>query len=258
MPKISLIIFILELYTQIGIIGNSVSIGSVIDILSSVNSTHTNLLENVIPAQLSLNTIPVLKNLLLLSSLISLIIGTVVGLAQTRIKRLLAYSTISHIGFILLALAINTEQSIDSLIFYILQYSVTNLNTFLILIAIGYVLNNSIKNNSTLTYSAHKDRGSELDIKYISELKGQFFSNPLLSLSLSICLFSMAGIGKCLLSWRSEPWPNTAVTIPLPLLSFFHSYPTFEPSPRLPWHWHLPFSIAAECVKGKDEGLAYA
>ncbi|OCL14023.1 hypothetical protein AOQ84DRAFT_410054, partial [Glonium stellatum] len=40
---------------------------------------------------------------LLLSSLISLIIGTVVGLRQFRIKRLYAYSTISHIGFILLA-----------------------------------------------------------------------------------------------------------------------------------------------------------
>lgn len=198
MPKISIIIFILELYTQIGIIGNSVSIPSVIDLLSSVNSIHTNLLENVGTEQLSLNTIPVLKNLLLLSSLISLIIGTVVGLAQTRIKRLLAYSTISHIGFILLALAINTEQSIDSLIFYILQYTITNLNTFLILIALGYILNNSFSTNPDINNSklipSYKDRGSELDIKYISELKGQFFSNPLLSLSLSVCLFSMAGI----------------------------------------------------------------
>jgi NADH-ubiquinone oxidoreductase chain 2 len=198
MPKISIIIFILELYTQIGIIGNSVSIPSVIDLLSSVNSIHTNLLENVGTEQLSLNTIPVLKNLLLLSSLISLIIGTVVGLAQTRIKRLLAYSTISHIGFILLALAINTEQSIDSLIFYILQYTITNLNTFLILIALGYILNNSFSTNPDIKNSklipSYKDRGSELDIKYISELKGQFFSNPLLSLSLSVCLFSMAGI----------------------------------------------------------------
>lgn len=197
MPKISIVIFILELYTQIGIIENSVSIPTVLDLLNSVNSIHANLVnENVGGAQLSINTIPVvfLKNLLLLSSLISLIIGTVVGLAQTRIKRLLAYSTISHIGFILLALAINTEQSIDSLIFYILQYSITNLNTFLILIALGYILNNSIKNNSKLTNSVHKDKGSELDIKYISELKGQFFSNPLLSISLSICLFSMAGI----------------------------------------------------------------
>lgn len=177
MPKISIVIFILELYTQIGIIGNNFPVaGSVFGLLD-------------LGAQLSINTIPVLKNLLLLSSLISLIIGTVVGLAQTRIKRLLAYSTISHIGFILLALAINTEQSIDSLIFYILQYSITNLNTFLILIALGYILNKAWQ-----PQTSHKDSASELDIKYISELKGQFFSNPLLSLSLSICLFSMAGI----------------------------------------------------------------
>src|SRR5579859_3583284 len=76
--------------------------------------------------------------------MLSLILGTIVGLAQTRIKRLLAYSTISHIGFILLALAISTEQSIESLIFYIIQYSITNLNTFLILIALSYLIYNSV------------------------------------------------------------------------------------------------------------------
>jgi NADH-ubiquinone oxidoreductase chain 2 len=96
---------------------------------------------------------------------------------------LLAYSTISHIGFILLALAINSEQSIDSFIFYIFQYTLTNLNTFLILLAIGYIINNKTLFN----------KGSEKDINYISELKGFFFSNPILSISLTICLLSMAG-----------------------------------------------------------------
>nr|UEV87018.1 NADH dehydrogenase subunit 2 [Grifola frondosa] len=167
MPKISILIFLLELQTQIGVIGNNISLFS--DLV------------------LSENIIYVLKNLLLISSLLSLIIGTIVGLAQSRIKRLLAYSTISHIGFILLALAINTEQSIDSFIFYIIQYSITNLNTFLIIIALGYIINNST--NFLLT-----NNKNSLDIKFISELKGQFFSNPLLSLSLTICLFSMAGI----------------------------------------------------------------
>ena len=152
MPKISILMFLLEIQTQIG----------------------SNLL-----TVFSLS----LKNLLLISSLLSLIIGTVVGLAQSKIKRLLAYSTISHIGFILLALAINTEQAIDSFLFYIIQYSITNLNTFLILIALGYI----IKNNNFLTDSVQ-------DIKYITELKGLFFNNPILSLSLTICLFSMAGV----------------------------------------------------------------
>src|SRR6266478_1249013 len=158
LESIYILIFILEIFTQIT---------TVSPILESLNS-------------IGFNSI---KYLLLISSLFSLIIGTVVGLAQTKIKRLLAYSTISHIGFILLALAINSEQSIDSFIFYIIQYTITNLNTFLILLAIGYIINNkTIFNN-----------GSEKDIKYISELKGLFFSNPILSISLTICLLSMAG-----------------------------------------------------------------
>jgi NADH-ubiquinone oxidoreductase chain 2 len=189
MPKISIIIFLLELHSQIGIIGNNVSITEVI---GGVSSIQTHLFSNggKIIAE---NTVYVLKNLLLISSLLSLIIGTVVGLAQSRIKRLLAYSTISHIGFILLALAINSEQSIDSLIFYIFQYSITNLNTFLIILALGYILKSSIQNNK-LNNSPLGKIGSERDIKFISELKGQFFANPLLSFSLTVCLFSMAGI----------------------------------------------------------------
>jgi NADH-ubiquinone oxidoreductase chain 2 len=168
MPKISILIFILEIFTQIT---------SVNPILESLDS--------MVGGFATYNTIGLnsIKNLLLISSLFSLIIGTVVGLAQTKIKRLLAYSTISHIGFILLALAINSEQSIDSFIFYIFQYTLTNLNTFLILLAIGYILNNNTIFN----------KGSEKDIKYISELKGLFFSNPILSISLTICLLSMAG-----------------------------------------------------------------
>lgn len=64
----------------------------------------------------------------------------------------------------------------------------TSLNTFLILLAFGYIILSSqlqgIKNNKNMN----------TDIVYISQLKGQFFSNPLLTLSLAICLFSMAGI----------------------------------------------------------------
>jgi len=184
MPKISILILLLELHTQIGVIGGLTS--SFSSFASSGQDAHT-----FISLVSSENTIYVLKNLLLISSLFSLLIGTVVGLAQTKIKRLLAYSTISHIGFILLALAINTEQSIDSLIFYIIQYSLTNLNTFLIIIALGYTVHHTSTFGTTTKVS--NNTGSS-DIKYINELKGQFFSNPLLSLSLSVCLFSMSGI----------------------------------------------------------------
>jgi NADH-ubiquinone oxidoreductase chain 2 len=174
MPKISLLILLLELYINIGLIEYNYS-------LFSVSGIEQN------------TVIYFIKNLILISSIISLIIGSTVGLSQIKIKRLLAYSTISHLGFILLALAINTEQSIESLLFYIIQYSLTNFNIFLILIALGIFIHSIIyddkQNSNKVEY-----KGTENDIQYIKELKGIFFENPILSLSLSICLFSMAGI----------------------------------------------------------------
>ena len=84
---------------------------------------------------------------LLISSLLSLIVGTVVGLTQFRIKRLLAYSTISHVGFILLALSISSIESTQAFIFYLIQYSISNLNAFFIIITIGFSLYGYITNN---------------------------------------------------------------------------------------------------------------
>jgi len=186
MPKISILMLLLELQTQIGLF--------MVEELTSLSLNITDGITLIFEENISY----MLKTLLLISSLLSLIIGTIVGLAQTKIKRLLAYSTISHIGFLLLALAINTEQSIDSLIFYIIQYSITNLNIFLILIALGYKIQESIINNiklETINSKYNKENKETItDINYISELKGQFFSNPLLSISFTICLFSMAGI----------------------------------------------------------------
>jgi NADH-ubiquinone oxidoreductase chain 2 len=128
---------------------------------------------------------------LLLSSLLSLIIGTVLGLTQFRIKRLYAYSTISHLGFMLLAISINSIESIESFIFYLIQYSISNLNAFIILIAIGYSLyyyhDNNINHNNLI------DKNNS-PIQYISQLKGYFHINSILALSLAITLFSFAGI----------------------------------------------------------------
>ena len=78
-------------------------------------------------------------NVLTLSALFSLIIGTIVGLSQSRIKRLFGYSTITHVGFLLLALSLNSVSGIDAFIFYLIQYTVTNLNLFFILVAWGYL-----------------------------------------------------------------------------------------------------------------------
>jgi NADH-ubiquinone oxidoreductase chain 2 len=175
-PKISILLILFEIQTHINLIDN-------INIILELNPLNNIINNNYLWS----------KNLLLISSLLSLLIGTILGLAQSKLKRLLAYSTISHVGFILLALAINSEQSIEALIFYIIQYTITNLNTFLIIILFGYIIKNSFR-DLIQSIMVEDETGTENDINYISELKGQFFLNPVLSISLTICFFSMAGI----------------------------------------------------------------
>lgn len=155
------------------------------------------------------------KNLLLMSSLLSLIIGTISGLSQHKIKRLLAFSSVSHVGFLLLALSIYSVKSIESFIFYLVQYSITSLNIFLIILAMGYLINRfiyhsaplsphlpsfTISSSSSMNGSKEAQKGDkglkfkETDLNYLSELKGQLNNNYILSFSLAVCLFSMAGV----------------------------------------------------------------
>jgi NADH-ubiquinone oxidoreductase chain 2 len=125
------------------------------------------------------------------SSLLSLIIGTVLGLSQVRIKRLFAYSTISHVGFILLALSIDSIESIQAFIFYLMQYSISNLNAFVILVAIGFSL--FYYTNKTVEYQELSEKENS-PIQLVSQLKGYFYINPALALSLTITIFSFVGI----------------------------------------------------------------
>ena len=143
---------------------------------------------------------------LLFSSLLSLVIGTVVGLTQSRIKRLFAFSTISHVGFILLGLSIHTVESTQAFMFYLIQYSISNLNAFMLIITIGYSLYCYVYNADSLnrieesnSKDINENSGNLQDInnspiQLIDQLKGYYYINPILSLSLAITLFSFAGI----------------------------------------------------------------
>jgi len=132
------------------------------------------------------------KNILLLSSLFSLIIGSVLGLTQFRIKRLFAYSTISHVGFILLALSINSAESIQSYIFYILQYSLSNLNAFIILVSMGFSFYLFVYKEKELQENLVDKNNSPVQL--INQIKGYFYVNPFISISLAITLFSFVGV----------------------------------------------------------------
>lgn len=129
---------------------------------------------------------------LLVSSLLSLIVGTVLGLTQYRIKRLFAYSTISHLGFILLALSISSVESTQAFIFYLMQYSISNLNAFIILVTIGFSFYSYVNNNRVNEPELLDKNNSPIQL--ISQLKGYFYINPILSLSLAITIFSFVGI----------------------------------------------------------------
>jgi len=117
---------------------------------------------------------------------LSLIIGTVGGLVQIRIKRLLAYSAISHVGFVLLGLVINKIGSLQAFMFYLIQYSLSNANIFFIILVIGYYLKESVK----LLYK----ESEHSPLQFTNQLKGYYNINPLMSLSLAISIFSLAGI----------------------------------------------------------------
>lgn len=128
---------------------------------------------------------------LLVSSSLSMIVGTLLGLTQFRIKKLLAYSTISHIGFILLSLSINTIESYQAFIFYLIQYTISNLNIFILVITIGFSLYPFV--NKDKQYITLYDKNNST-IQLISQIKGYFYINPVLSVSLAITLFSFSGI----------------------------------------------------------------
>lgn len=130
-------------------------------------------------------------NCLLISSLLSLIVGTVLGLNQSRIKRLLAYSTISHLGFMLLAISINSIESIQAFIFYLMQYSISNVNTFILIISIGYTI--------YMYKRKEKDNKQLIDennspIQYTTQLKGYYYINPIIAISLTITIYSFVGV----------------------------------------------------------------
>ena len=167
-------------------IGLLVSLANLISVISGAQGGNAvNVLNSIIVNNFT--------SLLLVSSVLSFIIGAIVGLSQVRIKRLLTFSTINHVGFLLLALAVTTEESLEGFVFYLVQYAMTNVNTFMTLLAFGYAaasVNGIVHNSSVGTQFKNKLREFQL----LDDLKGQFFKNPLLAISFGLSLFSMAGI----------------------------------------------------------------
>ncbi len=119
-------------------------------------------------------------------AILSLILGNVVALAQTSIKRMLAYSSIAQAGFVMIGLIAGTDNGYSSMIFYLFIYLFMNLGAFTCIILF------SLRTGTD----------------QISEYAGLYQKDPLLTLCLSICLLSLGGIppmagffGKIYLFW---------------------------------------------------------
>lgn len=115
------------------------------------------------------------QQILIYSSILSIIVGTLGALYQVKIKRLLAYSAISHVGFLLIGFSSLNTMSLFAMFFYIIVYILISINLFTIILSI-------------------RKQDNNLKFKKINELAILFKSNKLLAINFSIILFSIAGI----------------------------------------------------------------
>jgi NADH-quinone oxidoreductase subunit N len=106
-------------------------------------------------------------------SVLSMFFGSIVAIAQTNIKRMLAYSSISHAGYLLIGLAASNSSGIAGIIFYLAAYSFMNLGAF------GIVSLVEGKEESNLELNSYRGLGTR---------------QPLLAALLSLFMFSLAGI----------------------------------------------------------------
>ena len=106
-------------------------------------------------------------------SIASMILGSVAAIGQNNIKRLVAYSSIGHIGFILAGLSTATNNGIQNSIIYLVIYGIMNLGLF-----------------SCIFLFKRKN----IYFENLNDLSGMSKNHPLLSLSMLIFLFSLAGI----------------------------------------------------------------
>ncbi len=120
-----------------------------------------------------LNLIDQWQMIIIFLSIASMVFGAVAAIGQTNIKRLIAYSSIGHIGYTLAGLATASNEGIQSSITYISIYLVMNLALF-----------------SCLLMLRRKDQYYE----NIEDLSGLSKNHPILSLCLLVILFSLAGI----------------------------------------------------------------
>ncbi len=126
-----------------------------------------------------------INKILIFVALASILVGSFGAIWQKNIKRLLAYSSISHVGFVILGLAAFNQEAIKACLLYMLVYAVLSLGSF------GFL--NLIRSSDPKKAGQEDDAENE-KIFSISSLSGLSKTNPVMAFSLAILMLSTAGI----------------------------------------------------------------
>jgi NADH-quinone oxidoreductase subunit N len=113
------------------------------------------------------------QQILVFMAIASMSLGAFAAIGQTNIKRLMAYSSISHMGFALVGLASGTQAGVNGVILYMIIYMVMTLGTFVCILSM---------------------RRKDGMVEEINDLAGLSKNNPTMALFLTILMFSLAGI----------------------------------------------------------------
>ena len=107
-------------------------------------------------------------------AIVTMVFGNIIALVQDNVKRMLAYSSIAHAGYALVGLATGTFEGFSAVLFYLFAYTIMNVGAF------GVI--------------AYYERNKGLDFTQVQNLAGLGYKEPLMGVSLSVFLFSLAGI----------------------------------------------------------------
>ena len=113
------------------------------------------------------------QQVIILTSLGSMILGALAAIGQRNIKRLMAYSSIGHVGYALMGLAVGSESGLRGLLLYMAIYVFTNVGAFAVLVAM---------------------RRNGRALEGVDDLAGLGKSDPAMALAMTVFMLSMAGI----------------------------------------------------------------
>ena len=129
---------------------------------------------------------------LVVVAVVSMLLGNLVAIVQTSLRRLLAYSAVSHAGYMLLAFLAHTANSLAALLYYVATYALTTLGVFAIL----QILESRPTGGPSEAVASHEVTAARVGRPSgrISDLAGLSRRSPFLAACLAIFLLSLAGI----------------------------------------------------------------